>query len=156
MNLERKGTFFVGYIFILFIFIISFPSVAGMARGEGMQYFAGGFYGGEYASFVELVRQLVENTAADAAQGITAILHDESQLNRLFWKNRPDAVLSPAYLYPEPTIEELGYSLRDDNHPWLWSPWLPSRSTASSIDDSPPSLSGHRRCAHRTCFCLNP
>ena len=143
MNQERKGKF-VHYL-ILLTFILSLPSVAGMARGEGMQYFAGGFYGGNYASFVELVRQLVENTAADAAQGFTAIFHDESQLNRLFWNNRPDVVLSPAYLYPEPTIDEHRASLRDDNHPWLWSPWLPSRSTATSMDDSPPSLNGHRR-----------
>lgn len=116
-----------------------------MAKGEGLQYFAGGFYGGEYASFVELVRRLVENTAADAAKDITAIFHDESQLNRLFWLNRPDIVLSPAYLYPEPTIEENGVSLRDDNHPWLWSPWIPSRPSSATSDEAPPSLSGHRR-----------
>jgi histo-blood group ABO system transferase len=74
-----------------------------MPLGEGMQYFAGGFYGGEYSSFVQLLQQLVEHTARDAAKGITAIFHDESQLNRLFWLNRPDVVLSPAYLYPEMT-----------------------------------------------------
>jgi hypothetical protein len=130
-----------------------------MEKGEGMQYFAGGFYGGEYLSFVQLVRQLVENTAADAAQGLTAIFHDESHLNRLFWQQRPDVVLSPSYLYPEPTIEADGSSLRDDNHPWLWSPWTPSRS--SSTEEAPPSLRGHRRHAqpstssHTThCCCL--
>jgi hypothetical protein len=116
-----------------------------MAKNEGEQYFAGGFYGGEYSSFVELVRQLVENTASDAAKGITAIFHDESQLNRLFWLRRPEIVLSPAYLYPEPTVEESGASLRDDNHPWLWSPWIPSQTSSTLFDESPPSLSGHRR-----------
>jgi hypothetical protein len=116
-----------------------------MPKGEGMQYFAGGFYGGEYSSFVELVQKLVENTAADAAKGITAIFHDESQLNRLFWLRRPDVILSPAYLYPEPTVEENGASLRDDNHPWLWSPWVPSQPLPPSMDESSPSLSGHRR-----------
>ena len=119
--------------------------MAGMPSGDGKQYFAGGLYGGEYSSFVELVRRLVENTANDAAKGITAIFHDESQLNRLFWLHRPEVVLSPAYLYPEPTIEENGASLRDDNHPWLWSPWIPSRSAAFSMEDSSPSLSGYRR-----------
>jgi hypothetical protein len=123
-----------------------------MATNEGAQYFAGGFYGGEYHAFVELVRQLVENTAADAAKGITAIFHDESQLNRLFWLHRPAVVLSPAYLYPEPTVEESGASLRDDNHPWLWSPWTPSQTPSSSVDESPPSLSGHRRYARTASF----
>jgi hypothetical protein len=120
-------------------------SVAGMAKNEGMQYFAGGFFGGEYDSFVMLVHQLVENTASDAAKGMTAIFHDESQLNRLFWLQRPEIVLSPAYLYPEPTVEDSGASLRDDNHPWLWSPWIPSQTPSSLVEESPPSLSGHRR-----------
>lgn len=129
---------------VIFRHFVAF-SAAGMPNGEGMQYFAGGFYGGEYSSFVELVQKLVENTAKDAAKGITAIFHDESQLNRLFWLRRPDVILSPAYLYPEPTVEENGASLRDDNHPWLWSPWIPSQPSSPFMDESSPSLSGHRR-----------
>ena len=38
---------------------------------------------------------------ADYANGLEAIWHDESQINRYAYDHPPDVMLSPSYCYPE-------------------------------------------------------
>lgn len=65
------------------------------------RYFAGGFIGGTRDAFLRLARTIAMGVEADAAAGIVAKWHDESQLNRYLTTNEPAVVLSPAYCHPE-------------------------------------------------------
>ena len=64
-------------------------------------YFAGGFYGGSKKHFIKLVKTCSKNITQDLENGITAIWHDESHLNKYFLSHPPKKVLSPAYCTPE-------------------------------------------------------
>lgn len=68
---------------------------------EGKSYFAGGFYGGKKASFIQLLETTSKNIRADLDKNFIAVWHDESHLNRYFIDHPPTKVLSPAYCYPE-------------------------------------------------------
>jgi glycosyl transferase family 6 len=68
---------------------------------EGERYYCGGFNGGEAAAFLDLSEELAARIAEDDANGVLAVWHDESHLNRYFADNAPEVVLSPSYCYPE-------------------------------------------------------
>lgn len=68
---------------------------------EGVHYFCGGFNGGESGAFLELCDELAGRIAADESDGVMAVWHDESHLNRYFVEHPPAVVLSPSYTYPE-------------------------------------------------------
>jgi histo-blood group ABO system transferase len=78
-----------------------FASTACVFAHEGSYYFAGGFYGGTTAEFLNIARICTEHIMQDLANGIIAKWHDESHLNRYFIDNPPTVILSPSYCYPE-------------------------------------------------------
>lgn len=64
-------------------------------------YFCGGFNGGSVKAFLataQLIRMRIE---IDKQNGITAVWHDESHLNRYLFDNPPAKILSPAFCYPD-------------------------------------------------------
>jgi len=76
-------------------------STACVQTHEGQHYFAGGFNGGRASTFLGMCDVLAKRIEADAKNGITAVWHDESHLNRYFIDTPPSVVLSPAYCYPQ-------------------------------------------------------
>lgn len=72
-------------------------------------YYCGGFNGGCADAFLQMADAIDTHIAKDDANGIMAVWHDESHLNRYLFHNPPLKVLSPAYCYPE------GY---DGNYGW--------------------------------------
>ncbi len=75
-------------------------SLAYVAPTEGKFYFMGGFNGGKGQAYLKLIETLNENVKADLGNGIIAVWHDESHLNRyLIGKNIK--VMTPAYGYHE-------------------------------------------------------
>lgn len=75
-------------------------STAYMAPEERHQYFQGCLNGGTAKAYLQLIRQLKENTQKDLDNGIIAIWHDESQLNKYVADKHPK-VLNPGYAYYE-------------------------------------------------------
>lgn len=80
-------------------------STACVGPDEGERYYCGGFNGGEAAAFLALAETIAARIDEDDANGITAVWHDESHLNRHLADCPPDTVLSPAYCYPEVVSE---------------------------------------------------
>lgn len=76
-------------------------SLAYVGPNEGKHYIAGGFYGGKKSEFIELLKTIIPKIDMDLTNGIIAIWHDESHLNRYYIDNPPSIFLSPAYCYPE-------------------------------------------------------
>ena len=77
-------------------------STAYIPFNEGSYYFAGGFYGGCTARFIQLVETLTNNILIDREKlNYIAIWHDESHLNRYFIDNPPTLILDRSYCYPE-------------------------------------------------------
>ena len=74
-------------------------SSAFIPTGAGHKYYAGAFYGGEKKSFTEMLMRLVKITEVDLKNGVMAIHHDESYLNRYLLDNPPEKILSPSYCY---------------------------------------------------------
>lgn len=74
-------------------------STAYIPHGAKSVYYAGGFNGG--SEYLGMCYELANNIRIDSSNGIVAIWHDESHMNRYFHDNPPDVVLSPAYCYPE-------------------------------------------------------
>lgn len=76
-------------------------SMAYMAPNDGKHYFAGGFNGGRSKNFLQLARSCKAGVDIDNAKGIVAVWHDESHMNKYFFRNPPKTILSPSYCYPE-------------------------------------------------------
>jgi hypothetical protein len=76
-------------------------SAACVRPDEGTAYFCGGFVGGERGAFLDLAAAIRRGVDADAANGVTAVWHDESHLNRYLVHRPPDVHLTPSYCYPE-------------------------------------------------------
>lgn len=68
---------------------------------DNLVYYAGGFNGGSSGNFLKMSEQIDRNIDIDSQNGIIAIWHDESHLNKFFTKNKPTTVLNPSYCYPE-------------------------------------------------------
>lgn len=69
------------------------------------KYFCGGFLGGTSEAFLTMARTIRQNVDADEKNGIVAVWHDESHLNRYLFDNPPAKILSPAFCYPETNQE---------------------------------------------------
>jgi histo-blood group ABO system transferase len=80
-------------------------SLAYIGPSEQMQYFAGGFNGGSSVKFLKMSKTLSDNIAHDMNNGIIAIWHDESHLNRYLLDNTPSVILDPSYCCPENWID---------------------------------------------------
>jgi histo-blood group ABO system transferase len=76
-------------------------SLAYVSDDEDVQYFAGGFNGGTSYEYLKMADKISQNIQKDLDNGIIAIWHDESHLNRYYIDNPPTVVLSPSYCYPE-------------------------------------------------------
>jgi len=76
-------------------------STAYIHHNDELVYYAGGFNGGSSRNFLEMSEQIDKNIDIDSNNGIIAIWHDESHLNKYFTKNKPTIILSPSYCYPE-------------------------------------------------------
>lgn len=75
-------------------------SKACIPMGEGKFYYAGGFSGGYTEAYLQLCETIRSWVDVDEANGVTAVWHDESHINKYFLYNEP-YTLSPSYLYPE-------------------------------------------------------
>jgi histo-blood group ABO system transferase len=75
-------------------------STAYVSEEEGECYYAGGFNGGTSEAFLEMSKTIKERVDKDLENGIIAVWHDESQMNRYFIDNPPKK-LNPSYCYPE-------------------------------------------------------
>lgn len=76
-------------------------SLACVRPYEEMQYFAGGFNGGSSSEFLKMSKIISNNIDIDYSNGIIAVWHDESHMNRYFIDNPPTKILDPSYCYPE-------------------------------------------------------
>lgn len=76
-------------------------SLACVHAFEMMQYFAGGFNGGSKDEYIKMSKELSSNIDKDFNNGIIAVWHDESHMNRYFASNPPTAILDPGYCYGE-------------------------------------------------------
>ena len=76
-------------------------SAAYIAPGLGTAYFQAAFFGGRYANMLALAADRSQAIDADYANGLEAVWHDESHLNRYVFDHPPDVMLSPSYCYPE-------------------------------------------------------
>jgi histo-blood group ABO system transferase len=98
-------------------------SLACVYDHEPMQYFAGGFNGGSSEQYLKMASIISKNIQIDLENGIIAIWHDESHLNRYFIDNPPTKVLSPSYCYGEsmdiPYVKKL--LALDKNHAFMRS-----------------------------------
>ena len=75
-------------------------STAYVSNEEGECYFAGGFNGGTSEAFLNMSATIKERVDKDLENGIIAIWHDESQMNRYLIDYKPKK-LNPSYCYPE-------------------------------------------------------
>ena len=75
-------------------------STAYIAKNEGQVYIAGGLNGGATQNFLKLAKTLSQNIDADYSQGIVAVWHDESHINR-YIIGKTIKILPPSYLYKQ-------------------------------------------------------
>jgi histo-blood group ABO system transferase len=76
-------------------------SLACVYPNEEMQYFAGGFNGGTSIEYLKMSETISKNIDIDYSNGLIAVWHDESHMNRYFIDNKPTKVLNPSYCYGE-------------------------------------------------------
>lgn len=76
-------------------------SQAYIPRDQGDFYYLGGFFGGSVSEVHWLTAACHQAMMADRANGIEAVWHDESHLNRYLLDHKPTKVLSPEYLWDE-------------------------------------------------------
>lgn len=74
-----------------------------------INYYAGGFNGGSTYSFVVMAEQIEKWIDDDLNNGIIAVWHDESHLNRYMnLKREPDIILSPSYCHSKKVLDRRG------------------------------------------------
>lgn len=76
-------------------------SLAYIRDNEGDIYIAGGLNGGKTTAFLKLIETLRVNIEKDLENGVIALWHDESHINRYIINRNDIHVLGPEYLYPE-------------------------------------------------------
>ena len=77
--------------------------------GEGEQYYAGGFNGGSTKRFLEMAEVLADRVTKDLENGVIALWHDESQMNRYLIDNPPTLSLTPSYCFAEEQMQNSDY-----------------------------------------------
>uniref|UniRef100_A0ABK0LXJ1 Histo-blood group ABO system transferase 3 n=1 Tax=Rattus norvegicus TaxID=10116 RepID=A0ABK0LXJ1_RAT len=97
-------------------------SQAYIPRDEGDFYYAGGFFGGSVVEVHHLTKACHQAMVEDQANGIEAVWHDESHLNKYLLYHKPTKVLSPEYVWDQkllgwPSImKKLRYVAVPKNH----------------------------------------
>nr|XP_048288235.1 histo-blood group ABO system transferase 1-like [Myodes glareolus] len=76
-------------------------SRAYIPRDEGDFYYAGGFFGGSVVEVYHLTKACHQAMVEDKANGIEAVWHDESYLNKYLLYHKPTKVLSPEYVWDQ-------------------------------------------------------
>lgn len=74
-------------------------SRAYVSEDTQMQYFCGGFIGGECGEFIRMAEVIEDRVLADLNDGIIAVWHEESHSNRYFVDNPPTLILNPGYCW---------------------------------------------------------
>lgn len=65
-------------------------------------YLMGGFNGGKTQAYIKLIKECCDNIESDYRNGIIALYHDESHINKFFFQHENSVkILSPIYGYPE-------------------------------------------------------
>jgi len=75
-------------------------SLACIPFGLGSYYICGGINGGRSKPYLELINTLRKNIGEDDANGVIALWHDESHINK-YILDHPYKLQSPSYCYPE-------------------------------------------------------
>ena len=94
------GTQHPGFVGRRGTYDINRKSTAFVSPNEGLVYYAGGFNGGSSEEFLSMAQAIQKNVDIDAFNGVMALWHDESHMNRYFI-DHPPKTLSPSYCYPE-------------------------------------------------------
>ena len=76
---------------------------------EGELYYAGGFNGGSTKKFLEMSEVIADRVSKDLENGIIALWHDESQMNRYLIDNPPTLSLTPSYCFAEEQMHNSDY-----------------------------------------------
>lgn len=77
-------------------------STAYMSKEDGDNYYMGAFNGGKAEAFIKLIQTLTRNIEIDEEVNYIALWHDESHLNKYFWKHRKEVLALPSsFVYPE-------------------------------------------------------
>jgi histo-blood group ABO system transferase len=74
----------------------------------GETYFCGGFNGGASSAFLQMAETIKEAVNTDDANGILAIWHDESHLQRYLYDHPPAKILDPSFCYPQSEYQTAG------------------------------------------------
>jgi len=64
-------------------------------------YFCGGFNGGTASAFLQMALDIRGAVDADSRNGVVAVWHDESHINRYLQAHPPAKILSPSFCYPD-------------------------------------------------------
>ncbi|KAK2120530.1 hypothetical protein P7K49_001916 [Saguinus oedipus] len=103
-------------------------SQAYIPRDEGDFYYLGGFFGGSVQEVQRLTRACHQAMMMDQANGIEAVWHDESHLNKYLLRHKPTKVLSPEYLWDQqllgwpPLLKKLRFVAVPKNHQAIRNP----------------------------------
>jgi hypothetical protein len=76
-------------------------STAYIPYGSNNLYYCGGFFGGSSREFLKTIKLIEESIQKDLENGIIAIWHDESHLNKFFFHNPPGFTLGRGLACPE-------------------------------------------------------
>lgn len=76
-------------------------SLAYIPMGAGKVYICGGINGGKSQEFLMVIDELRKRIDEDKQQGIIAVYHDESHINKYAFEHPEFKLLSPSYCYPE-------------------------------------------------------
>lgn len=88
-------------------------SLAYVPMGEGKTYYAGGFNGGKTEIFMKMAKHIADNVSKDLENGVVALWHDESHMNRYLIDNPPTVSLDPNYCFAEEFIGSPQYPYKD-------------------------------------------
>lgn len=76
-------------------------STACIPFGEGEHYVCGGLNGGKSEVFIRFIETLYHQIEEDNKNGVVALWHDESHVNRYILDHKKIKLLPPSYCYPE-------------------------------------------------------
>lgn len=76
-------------------------SMAFIPYGRGEAYVCGGINGGTARAYIKMILKLKQAIDIDEGNGVTAVWHDESHINKYIYIYNKYKLLSPEYAYPE-------------------------------------------------------
>lgn len=81
-------------------------SEAYMKDEDGDYYYHAAVFGGAWQNVKNMTASCLQGIMKDKENGVEALWHDESHLNKYFWLHKPSKVLSPEYCW----AREIGYT----------------------------------------------